>query len=352
MTSRPATTADPSVRREPFGSLHGTPVSVYTLDSGHGMVVRIMEYGGVVLSIQAPGRDGRSDNVTLGYRTLAEYCGDTVYAGALIGRYANRIALARFRLDGRDYALGRNDGPNHLHGGTRGFHRVVWHGEPLRDEGAAGVLLRHVSPAGLDGYPGALTTTVRCTLSRDHALAFEYHATTDAPTPVSLTQHSYFNLAGRGAADAGGHELTIRASRYLPVGSGLIPVGELRDVEGTPFDFRRGAIIGERLRNSYDQLKIGRGFDHCFALDGGPGAAARLRDPASGRVLDIETTLPALQFYSSGALPSGWSDGPRCGVALEAQQFPDAPNQPAFAPAILRPGEAYAHRIVYRFSVA
>ena len=349
--SRPAVTAEPSVRREPFGSVHGTPVSVYTLDSGRGLVVRIMEYGGVVLSIHAPGREGRADNVTLGYRTLAEYLGDTVFAGALIGRYANRIALARFRLDGRDYSLGRNDGPNHLHGGTRGFHRVVWHGEPLREDGVAGVLLRHVSPAGHDGYPGTLTTSVRCTLSRDHALAFDYHATTDEPTPVSLTQHSYFNLAGGRAADAGGHQLTIRASRYLPVGAGLIPVGELRAVEGTPFDFRGGAIISERLRNPDDQLKICRGFDHCFALDAGPGAAARLRDPASGRVLDIETTLPALQFFSSGALPAGGSDGPRRGVALEAQQFPDAPNQPGFPPAILRPGEVYAHRIVYRFSI-
>ena len=348
--SRPAVTTEPSVRREPFGSLHDTPVSAYSLDSGGGMVVRIMEYGGVVLSIHAPGRQGRADNITPGYRTLAEYPDDTTYAGALIGRYANRMALARFPLDGREYSLGRNDGPNHLHGGTRGFHRVVWHSEPLREEGTAGVLLRHISPAGHDGYPGTLTTSVRCTLSRDHALAFDYHATTDAPTPVSLTQHSYFNLSGGRDADAGGQELTIRASRYLPVGAGLIPVGELRPVEGTPFDFRRGAIISERLRNADDQLQIGRGFDHCFALDARPGPAARLRDPASGRVLDIETTLPALQFFSSGLLPGG-GDGPRRGVALEAQQFPDAPNQPAFAPAILRPGEVYAHRIVYRFSV-
>ena len=343
----------PSVSRHDFGTMpDGTPVAAFTIRNRHGVVVRIMEYGGIVLSIVTPDRDGRADEVTLGYATLDEYRHDTIYAGALIGRFANRIAGGQFALDGKVHALGRNEGRNHLHGGARGFHTALWRGEPLQDDASAGVLLRHTSPDGHEGYPGTLAAKVHCTLDDDNALSFAFHATTDAPTPVSLTQHSYFNLAGGSATEVRDHVLTIHAARFLPVGDGLIPVGELCSVAGTAFDFRQPAVIAERLAAGDAQLAVAGCFDHCFVLDKpgvSPAPAARLHHPASGRVLDIATTLPALQFFSDGRLPP---ERLRRGVALEAQRFPDAPNQAAFPPAILRPGEVFQQKIVYRFSVA
>jgi aldose 1-epimerase len=308
------------------------------------MEVRLVEYGGIVTSVQVPDRNGVLENVTLGYETASEYERDAHYMGALIGRYANRIAGGRFTLDGVEYRLDLNAGANHLHGGRHGLSAQRWRIEPL---GNAGAELFCTSPDGQGGYPGTLAVRVRCTLSEENVLAFGFRATTDRATICSLTQHSYFNLSGGRARDILDHELTLFASRFLPVGEDLIPTGELRDVTGTPFDFTTPTRIGDRIGMDDAQLRRGGGFDHCFVLDGSGGSrlalAARLHEPESGRTMEVHTTAPALQFYSGNGLG-------RSGLALEAQQFPDAPNQPAFPSAVLRPGEEYSSRIEYRFS--
>lgn len=344
----------PRITSGPFGTLpDGRRVELLTLTNTHGMEVRVSEYGGTVVSIRTPDRHGRFANVTLGCSTLEEYLRDASYLGALVGRYANRIAHGRFTLEGREHQLTRNDGPHHLHGGHRGFAKVLWRAVPFEQRGVAGAVLSHTSPDGEDGYPGTLDAAVRVTLTDDNALCFDFRATTDRATPVNCTQHSYFNLAGPGAgagAGAGqdilGHRLTLRASRFTPVDATLIPTGELRAVRGTPFDFTQPVAIGDRIGNLDEQLGHGRGFDHNFVLDpaGADIPAARLTHPASGRVLEVCTTQPGLQFYSGNHLAHR-------ALALEAQHFPDAPNHPEFPATVLRPGQEYRERIVYRFSV-
>jgi aldose 1-epimerase len=335
-------------------------METYLLRNANGMTVRFIPYGGSVVSIDVPDRHGALRDVVLGYDALAGYENDHRYLGALIGRYANRIARGRFTLDGRVHTVTINDGPNHLHGGRRGFNKVPWDVTPF--EGATGALLTYTSVTGDEGYPGTLSASVMLTLTDDNALVFEYAAITDEPTPVNLTHHGYFNLAGHDAGDVRAHELTIAASRFTPVDSELIPTGELRDVTGTPFDFRVPRLIGAALDVPDEQLGLGNGFDHNFVLDRssedeGLAFAARLYEPASGRVLEIHTTEPGLQFYSGVALAGvGGKDGvvygANAGVALETQHFPDSPNQSAFPSTILRPGEGYTSRTVYRFSVA
>jgi len=350
-----------TIEREPFGRLPDRrTVERFTLRNARGSSVSFLSLGGIITSLRVPDSDGELADVVLGYGTLAEYLEDRVWLGPLIGRFANRIAHGRFTLDGVEHRLPVNLGPHHIHGGTGGFGRVLWEVEPFRTTGGVGAVLRHVSPAGTEGYPGTLYVRVAYTLLDTDELAVEYHATGDAPTPVNLTQHSYFNLAGEGSGDVLGHELTLRASRFTPVDAGLIPTGELRPVAGTPFDFTSPVPLGARMGAADEQLRIAGGYDHNFVLDregGGLSPAARLYEPASGRVLEVLTTEPGIQLYTGNGLDgsivgkSGRRYGRCAGVALETQHFPDSPNQPAFPSTILRPGEAYRSHTVYRFGV-
>lgn len=359
-----APTGRPRIECGRFGTTEsGENVELYTLDNGSGMEVRITPYGGIVVSITVPDRHGERADVTLGYASLEEYVADSMATGALIGRSANRIENGRFTLDGTEYQLTTNKGKDHLHGGARGFDKVLWDSEPFYAENAAGVVLRYTSPDGEEGYPGTLDVRVTCTLTDRDELAFDYHAVTDRATPVNLTQHSYFNLGGEGVCDILDHELTIAASRFTPMSARLIPTGEIREVAGTPFDFRTAHRIGERIDADDEQLRYGLGYDHNFVLDGkgtgrGVAFAARLHEPRSGRTLEIYTSEPGIQLYSGNGL-GGDSPGkngcrfrPRGAVALETQHFPDAPNKPRFPSTILRPGEELSSRTVYRFSVA
>ncbi|MFJ3652221.1 aldose epimerase family protein [Streptomyces nigra] len=321
---------------EHFGTLSdGTEVHRWTLERA-GVRVRVLSYGGIVQSLEVPDRDGRTADVVLGFADLDGYVTHPgPYLGALIGRYANRIAGGRFPLDGVTYALDPNTPPNSLHGGARGFDKRVWDVAPVEH----GLRLTRVSPHGEEGFPGRLGVTATYTLEDGGALRFVYEAVTDAPTVVNLTNHSYFNLAGAGSGDAGGHELRLDASRFTPVDADLIPTGVLEDVTGTRFDFRQAR-------------KVGSGYDHNFALDKGVTKDARevaeLYDPSSGRVLTVSTTEPGLQLYTADQIEEPFSPGD--GVALETQHFPDSPNRPDFPSTVLRPGEVYRSETVYAFS--
>jgi aldose 1-epimerase len=345
----------PPVTRETYGTLaDGRDVTRVVLRNGR-MEVGFISYGGTITSIRVPDREGRIADVTLGHDTLADYVDDSRWFGALVGRYANRIAGGRFSLEGRDYTLERNNGAHHLHGGSRGFHRALWTVEA--GECAAGpcATLRHTSPAGDGGYPGRLDVRVTYTLTDDGELVLDYHAGTDAPTPVNLTQHSYFNLAGSGAGDILDHELWLNARAFTPVDRELIPTGEIRGVDGTPFDFTTPARIGSRIDAADEQLALAGGYDHNFVLDGhreaGPALAARLVEPRSGRILTVFTTEPGLHLYSGNALETAARDyGRRAGLTLETQHFPDSPNHPEFPDTVVRPGQDFSSRTVYAFS--
>jgi aldose 1-epimerase len=354
-------TAGPRVSAAPFGRTpDGHDVTAYTLDNGRGMTVRAMTYGATILAIDVPDAAGRVGDVVLGFDSLAPYLTRSPYFGAVVGRYANRIARGRFTLDGREYRLAINDPPNTLHGGVRGFDKAVWDAVPFRRAGAAGVTFTYVSPDGEEGYPGTLTVHVTYTLTPDDRLTVDYDATTDRATVVNLSQHSYFNLAGEGSGDVLGERLQLFASRYTPVDSTLIPTGVVAPVEGTPFDFRVPTPIGSRIAAADTQLLYGKGYDHNFVLDrDGPGLvrAARVTDPGSGRTLDIATDQPGVQFYSGNFLDGtilgkgGHVYRHRSALVLETQHFPDSPNHPEFPGTVLRPGERFTSRTVYRFGV-
>jgi aldose 1-epimerase len=348
------------VRSEAFGkTADGKQVELYTLTNANGIEVRAITYGGIITSLKVPDRSGRIADVVLGFDTLDGYLKDHPYFGTIIGRYGNRIAKGRFTLDGRTYTLATNNGPNHLHGGNKGFDKFVWGAAPV--PGHSAVAFTRTSPDGEEGYPGNLTVRVTYTLTDKNELAVDYHATTDKATPVNLTHHSYFNLAGDGAADILGHELTIYADRYTPVDATLIPTGEVAPVQGTPFDFRKPTVIGTRIDQPNEQLKNGNGYDHNWVLTRrgtGLQPAARLSDPASGRTLDVATTEPGMQFYAGNFLDgtltgkAGHVYKRRAGLCLETQHFPNSPNQPTFPSTILKPGQEYRSKTVFTFGVA
>jgi len=352
-----------SVTRAPFDTIPGgEAVSVFTLTNAKGIEVRAIDYGGIILSLKVPDRNGNLGDVALGYENLGGYLEESPYFGAIIGRYGNRIGGAAFELDGETYTLAANDGTNHLHGGGVGFDKVVWNAEAFENENGVGVVFSRISPDGEEGYPGDLSVRVTYTLTDENELFFDYLATTDAATPVNLTQHTYFNLAGQGSGGVLGHRLEILASRYTPVDEGLIPTGELAPVEGTPFDFRTFHTIGERIGADHPQIAFGGGYDHNWVLDregvgeGELAPAVRVEEPTSGRVMEVYTTEPGLQFYSGNFLDGTITgkDGAvythRSGFCLETQHFPDSPNQTAFPSTILRPGAEYRSRTVYVFS--
>ena len=349
-------------RSEQVGKLaDGAPVDRWTLANDRGMRVGILTYGGIVQTLEVPDRDGAPANVVLGLATLDDYlAGNTPYLGALIGRYANRIAGGAFTLDGRTWRLPVNNPPNSLHGGTEAFDQRAWTATGTGD----GVELAYTSPDGEMGYPGTLAVRARYTLTTGNKLRIDYQATTDAPTVVNLTNHSYFNLAGEAAGTVDGHRLQLQAGRFTPTDATNIPTGELAPVAGTPFDFTAPTAIGERIADDDEQLRFGLGYDHHYVLDRPPGSdgtlvpAARVTDPGSGRVLEVETTEPGLQLYSGNQLDGsltgagGAAYGPRAGLCLETQHFPDSPNQPGFPSTVLRPGETYRSATVYRFGVS
>lgn len=368
MDSPSSAVLPPGIERSAFGRLpDGREVDCYRITNDNGLEMRVINYGGIILSLKTPDRQGRLDDIVLGFDSLDDYLSDAYrqanpYFGALIGRYGNRIANGRFALEGETYRLPTNDGPNTLHGGDVGFNQHLWHAEAFSSAQGRGVVLTDTSADGEEGFPGRLSTRVSYTLTNDNELAIDYRAKTSRATPVNLTQHSYFNLQGEGSGSIMDQHLMLNASAYTPVGETLIPTGEIADVSGTPFDFREPTAIGARMGQKNTQLAYAKGYDHNFVLSKNPGEtdilslAARVIDPHSGRVLEVSTTEPGLQFYSGNFLDgslSGKSGQPytlHSGLALETQHFPDSPNQPNFPSTILKPGETYHSQTVYRFS--
>jgi aldose 1-epimerase len=346
-----------AVKREAFGTTaDGTAVEIFTLTNKAGVEIKAISFGAIITAIRVPDRRGAIADVALGFDTLDGYVKEHPYFGALVGRYGNRIAKATFTLDGKVFKLAANNGPNHLHGGVRGFDKYVWKAEVLN--GVTGVAFTRTSPDGEEGYPGAVQARVSYVLNDANEVTIEYRATTDKATPLNLTQHSYFNLAGHDAGSILDHELTLAADRYTPVDSTLIPTGQLAPVEGTPFDFRQPTRIGARIEEPNEQLKFGLGYDHNWVLNrkgDGPQLAARVVEPKSGRTLEVLTTQPGVQFYTGNFL-DGTNKGKggavynrRNGLCLETQHFPDSPNQPSFPTTILRPGETFESKTVWRF---
>ena len=337
----------------------GRAVDRYTLTNTQGVQMVVLTFGGVIQKLRVPDRDGRLRNVVLGFDDVEDYAADTdPYFGSLIGRYGNRIARGEFTLDGETYQLPINNDPNSLHGGNRGFDDRLWRAEPVRRNGKVGLALRLTSRAGDQGYPGTLQVKVTYMLRNDNTVRIRYRATTDAPTVVNLTQHSYFNLQGEGTGSIYDHRLRLNAPRFTPVDSTLIPTGDLRAVKGTPFDFRKAKPIGRDIRDGTTQLLYGQGYDHNWVLAGGPRLhlAARVHDPDSGRMLRILTKEPGIQFYSGNFLdgtlvgPSGKAYRQGDGFALETQHFPDSPNQPEFPSTVLRPDEVYKTTTIWQFT--
>jgi aldose 1-epimerase len=352
-------TTSSRIDKQPFGTAStGEPVDIYTLRNDKGAEARIMTYGGIVVSLKMPDKDGHFGDVVLGYDNLDSYVKSSPYFGALIGRYGNRIGGAKFTLDGSTYTLPANDGPNTLHGGLKGFDKHVWTASEAR-ESADGpqLVLHYLSKDGEEGFPGNLDVTAVFTLTQDNALRLEYTATTDKDTVVNLTHHGYFNLAGKG--DILGHVVMIPADRFTPVDSTLIPTGVLQPVENTPFDFRTATAIGARIGDDNEQLKFGKGYDHNWVINKNFGELtlmARVTEPTTGRVMEVWSTEPGLQFYSGNFLDGtitgkgGWVYAHRNAFCMEPQHYPDSPNKPDFPTTELKPGETFHNTIMYKFS--
>lgn len=355
-----ALSAKPQVSERDYGTLPGgEEVSEFTLRNDKGMVVRIIEYGAIITELLVADRDGIVADVALGYDNLDDYLGETPYFGAIVGRYGNRIGAGQFEIDGVVYQLATNNDANHLHGGVVGYDKVLWSGEAVQSADSVGVVMTYRSADGEEGYPGNLDVEVTYTLDNENQLTVAYEATTDAPTYVNLTSHSYFNLRGQGNGSILDHELTLNAPYYTPVDSGLIPTGEIRAVAGTPFDFTRPSKIGSRIHAEHDQLAFGGGYDHNWVLDKSEGKmsfAARLYDPGSGRQMEIFTEEPGIQFYSGNFLDGSLLGKDqkvyhyRYGLCLETQHFPDSPNKGHFPSTRLNPGDVYRTKTVHRFS--
>jgi aldose 1-epimerase len=368
----------PHLNRTLFGRMpDGTAIDLFTLTNSHGVEIRAITYGCIIASIRVPDRTGRFDDIVLGQDTMEGYLTRSRFFGAVVGRYANRIAKGRFTLDGKTYQLATNNGPNHLHGGIRGFDKVVWAAEAHDQDGDASVIFKYTSADGEEGYPGALDVHVTYTLTPRNELVIVYEAWTDEPTVINLTQHSYFNLGGETSGDITGHELTIEADRFTPVDATQIPAGEISQVDGTPFDFRKATRIGARIDADDEQIRRGRGYDHNWVIrpstgsgqapSTGPGQAAltrstlapaaRVAEPRTGRTLSVATTEPGLQFYAGNNLngrlvgKGGRAYGKRSGLCLETQHFPDSPNHANFPSTVLRPGERFQSKTVFTFGV-
>ncbi|MGD0668132.1 MAG: aldose epimerase family protein [Bryobacteraceae bacterium] len=348
------------MKKQLYGKMpDGTPVDLYLLTNANGMEARLITYGGAVVSLTAPDRHGALADVVLGMDTLDGYRTQTAFFGALIGRYGNRIGGAKFTLEGKTYHLPANDGPNTLHGGPLGFDKRVWQAREVPSAEGPAVEFTYVSKDGEEGFPGTLTAKVVYTLTNKNELKIDYTATTDKPTVVNLTNHSYFNLKGAGEGDVLGHDVTIYASRFTPVDATLIPTGELRAVKGTPFDFTKSTAIGARIDSDDQQIKIAGGYDHNWVLDkagAGLSKAAEVYEPKTGRVLEVWTTEPAMQFYTGNFLDGtihgkGGKVYPRRGAfCMETQHYPDSPNHPAFPSTELKPGATYHTTTIYSFS--
>ncbi len=352
-----------TITQNPFGTLpDGNPVNLFTLTNKNGVEVKIINYGGIIVSLKTPDRTGKMADIVLGFDSLAPYLDTHPYFGAIIGRFGNRIAKARFTLDGKEYQLAANNGPNHLHGGLKGFDKQIWQAETGEDENGVTLKLSRVSPDGEEGYPGTLQTRVDYTLTNDNELRIDYHASTNKNTVINLTNHAYFNLTGDPSGNVNGHELTLHADAFLPVDETLIPNGKPEPLNGGPFDFQTAKPIGKDIGAENAQLKIAGGYDHCWVLkkeagNEAPQLAASVYEPQTGRVMEVLTTEPGVQFYTGNFL-DGTLTGKggvvynfRSGFCLETQHFPDSPNQPQFPSVLLKPGETYRTTSVYRFSV-
>jgi aldose 1-epimerase len=354
-------TAKPTMTKEPFGKLpDGTPIDIYTLRNSRGFEAMITNYGGFIVSLKAPDKNGKLADVVLGHDSLEGYLKQPGFMGCITGRYANRIANGEFKLGGKTYTLAKNNGPNHLHGGRVGFDKKVWTAKDMQGPDVIGVQLSYTSKDGEEGYPGNLAATVTYWLTNNNELKIDYAATTDKETVVNLTNHSYFNLAGAGSSDILKHELMLNADRFTPVDATLIPTGELRSVKGTPLDFTTATPIGARIDDQKEQQMVyGKGYDHNFVVNGKPGelrVAARVSEPTSGRVLEVLTTEPGVQLYTGNFLDGsikGKEDKAyqrRYGFCLETQHFPDSPNKPQFPTTTLKPGEQFKSATVFKFS--
>lgn len=353
-----------SITKEAWGTADGEAVDLYTLTNANGMVVKITTYGGIITEVWVPDAEGKMGNVTLGFASLDGYLAGHPYFGTITGRYANRIAGGKFTVAGAEYTLAQNNGPNSLHGGEKGFDKFVWAAETIEADDSVGLTLRRTSPDMEEGYPGTLDVEVTYTLTNDNEIRMDYRATSDKPTVINLTNHAYWNLHGEGNGSALDHLMQINASHYTPVDETLIPTGEIAAVEGTPMDFRNATPIGLRIRDDFEQLVIGRGYDHNWVLDRERAddtsmiLAARVMDPESGRVLEVWTTEPGIQFYAGNFLDgsvigaSGRMYRQGDGFALETQHYPDSPNQEEFPSTELRPGDEYSTTTIYKLTTA
>jgi aldose 1-epimerase len=348
-----------SITKAPYGSVDGKQVSLYTLTNKNGLVTKITNYGGIITELWLPDKEGKLADCVLGYDNVDEYVKNNPYFGALIGRYGNRIGKGVFTLDGKEYTLAQNNNGNHLHGGIKGFDKVVWDAKEVKSKDGAGLELKYLSKDGEEGYPGNLKVKVVYMLTDTNELTVSYEATTDKPTVVNLTQHNYYNLAGAGSGTILEHQLMLNANRFTPTDNGLIPTGNILPVEGTPMDFRKPTAIGARINTDYEPLKFGGGYDHNWILikkkPSELSLAADVYEPNSGREMEIWTDQPAIQFYSGNFLDGkniGKGGTPyqhRTGFCLETQHYPDSPNKPKFPSTILKPGEVYKTKTVHIF---